>query len=48
VGVPIGAISGLPLGSPGRERPIWMWVPWLATEYTIRGKVVASPNSGPW
>jgi hypothetical protein len=25
---------------------IWMWVPWRVTEYTIRGKVVASPKSG--
>jgi hypothetical protein len=30
-----------------RERKaIWMWAPWLAIEYTIRGKVVASPSSG--
>jgi hypothetical protein len=32
-----------------RERKaIWMQAPWLAIEYTIRGKVVASPKSGPW
>jgi hypothetical protein len=32
-----------------RERKaIWMQVPWRGTEYTIRGKVVASPKSGPW
>jgi len=32
-----------------RERKaIWMWALWPATEYTIRGKVVASPKSGPW
>ncbi len=31
-----------------RERKaIWMWVPWRVTKYTIRGKVVASPKSGP-
>jgi len=23
---------------------IWMWAPWRVTEYTIRGKVVASPQ----
>jgi hypothetical protein len=23
-------------------------VPWRGVEYTIRGKVVASPKSGPW
>jgi len=32
-----------------RERKdIWMWAPWPVTEYTIRGKVVASPKSGLW
>jgi hypothetical protein len=32
-----------------RERKtIWMWAPWRGPEYTIRGKVVASPKSGPW
>jgi hypothetical protein len=32
-----------------RERKaIWMWVPWRVTKYTIRGKVVVSPKSGPW
>jgi len=32
-----------------RERKaIWMWAPWRDPEYTIRGKVVASPKSGPW
>ncbi len=32
-----------------RERKtIWMQAPWLATEYTIRGKVVASLKFGPW
>jgi hypothetical protein len=32
-----------------RERKvIWMWALWRAAEYTIRGKVVASPKSGPW
>jgi hypothetical protein len=47
VGVPTVGISGLPLGSPVTK---WHWVlvPWLGTKYTIRGKVVASPKSGPW
>jgi hypothetical protein len=45
-------------GTPAREsresresrerKAIWMWVPWRVTEYTIRGKVVTSPKSGPW
>jgi hypothetical protein len=39
-------------GTPTREsqerKVIWMWAPWPATEYTIRGKVVASPKFGPW
>jgi len=25
-----------------------MWAPWRGAKYTIRGKVVASPKSGPW
>ncbi len=29
-----------------RQKAIWMWPPWRVTEYTIRGKVVASPSSG--
>ncbi len=34
-------ISGLP-----RQNDIWVLVPWLGIEYTIRGKVVASFNPG--
>jgi len=25
-----------------------MWALWRGAKYTIRGKVVASPKSGPW
>jgi hypothetical protein len=32
-------------GVPGKIA-IWMWAPWRVTEYTIRGKVVASPSPG--
>jgi hypothetical protein len=35
------------LGVP-RQNAIWMWALWRSTEYTIRGKVVASPKSKPW
>jgi hypothetical protein len=35
------------LGVP-RQNVIWVLVPWPGTEYTIRGKVVASLKSGPW
>jgi hypothetical protein len=35
------------LGVPG-QNAIWMWASWRGIEYTIRGKVVASPKSGPW
>jgi hypothetical protein len=35
------------LGVSG-QNAIWMLVPWLTTEYTIRGKVVASPKFGLW
>jgi hypothetical protein len=31
-----------------RQNVIWMWALWRGTKYTIRGKVVASPKSGPW
>jgi hypothetical protein len=34
-------------GVPG-QKTIWMWPLWRATKYTIRGKVVVSPKSGPW
>ncbi len=30
------------------QKAIWMWAPWRGAEYTIRGKVVASPKSRPW
>jgi hypothetical protein len=50
-----GSPAGRDFGTPAREsresrerKAIWMWVPWRVTEYTIRGKVVASPKSGPW
>jgi hypothetical protein len=35
--------SGVP-----RQKIIWMWVPWRVAKYTIKGKVVVSPKSGPW
>ncbi len=39
-------------GTPTREswerKTIWVQAPWRVTEYTIRGKVVASPKFGPW
>jgi len=47
VGVPTLGISRLPFGNHGRWA-IWMQALWKGTKYTIRGKVVASPKSGPW
>jgi hypothetical protein len=35
------------LGVQG-QKVIWMWASWRGAEYTIRGKVVASPKSGLW
>jgi len=35
------------LGIP-RQNDTWVLVLWLGIEYTIRGKVVASPKSKPW
>jgi hypothetical protein len=46
-GIPIVGISGLPLGSPGTKSHLDV-APWRAAKYTIRGKVVDSPKSGPW
>ncbi len=31
-----------------RQKAIWMWSPWRGAKYTIWGKVVASPEFGPW
>jgi len=31
-----------------RQNAIWMWALWRGTKYTIKGKVMASPKSGPW
>jgi hypothetical protein len=47
-GIPIVTISGLPLGSLETKKVIWMWPPWKAAEYTIRGKVLASSKFGLW
>jgi hypothetical protein len=33
------------LGVP-RQNAIWMWASWRGIEYTLRGKVVASPTLG--
>jgi hypothetical protein len=30
------------------QKAIWMWPPWRASKYTIKGKVMASPKSRPW
>jgi len=40
-------ILGLPFGSRGTKSHLDVG-PWRGAEYTIRGKVVASPKSGPW
>jgi hypothetical protein len=37
--------AGIPQESRERKA-IWMWAPWRGPEYTIRGKVVASPSPG--
>jgi hypothetical protein len=41
-------VTGVPtLGVP-KQNVIWMWASWRGIKYTTRGKVVASPKSGPW
>jgi hypothetical protein len=46
----LGSPSWRDFGSPAREsrerKAIWMLAPWRGTEYTIRGKVMASPSPG--
>ncbi len=42
-GVPTLGIPGPPLGNPKTKCVLWPVI-----EYIIRGKVVASPKSGPW
>jgi len=37
-----------PIWESRGQKLIWMWASWRGTEYTIKGKVVASPKSGPW
>jgi len=39
---------GTPIWKSWDKMPFWMWASWKGTKYTIRGKVVASPKSGPW
>jgi hypothetical protein len=48
-GAPKSRESPLARFRESRERKIvWMWASWRGPEYIIRGKVVASPKSGPW
>ncbi len=42
------AILGFLEGSPGTKKAMWMWALQRGAQYTIWGKVVASPKSGPW
>jgi hypothetical protein len=35
-----------PIWESRDKNAIWMWVLWRGVEYTIRGKVMASPKSG--
>jgi hypothetical protein len=46
-GFQLGRFWDSHLGVPG-QKLIWMWALWRGVEYTIRGKVVASPKFGPW
>jgi hypothetical protein len=46
-GVPTMGISRLPLGSPEPKSHLDV-LPWRATKYNIRGKMVISNKSGPW
>jgi hypothetical protein len=37
-----------PIWQSRDKKAIWMWALWRGVEYTIRGKVMASPKFGPW
>jgi hypothetical protein len=39
---------GTPIWESQDKKAIWMWASWRGAEYIIKGKVVASPKSGPW
>jgi hypothetical protein len=39
---------GTPIRESWERKVIWMRAPWRGAEYTLRGKVVASPKFGPW
>jgi hypothetical protein len=41
-------VAGVPTVRILGQKTIWMWPPWKGAKYIIRGKVVASPKSGPW
>ncbi len=47
-GVPKMRDFGTPMRESRDKMAIWMPPPRRVTKYTIRGKVVASPKSGPW
>ncbi len=46
-GVQNMTVLGLHFGGMG-QRAIWVWARWSNAENTIWGKVVASPEFGPW
>jgi len=41
-------IMGVLIVGVSRQNDIWVLILWPGTKYTIRGKVMASPKSGPW
>jgi hypothetical protein len=43
----LGQFRDFTLGVPG-QKATWAWAQWSNAENTIWGKVVASPESGPW
>jgi hypothetical protein len=45
-GSPCWRDFGTPTRESGERKAIWMPAPWRVTEYTIRGKAVASPSPG--
>jgi hypothetical protein len=41
-------IAGVLISGISGQNDIWVQALWLGTKNNIRGKVVASPKSGPW
>jgi hypothetical protein len=44
----VSKVARVPILGISDSHDIWVLVSWPGIEYTIRGKVMASPKFGPW